>query len=369
MDNDIIQVIIESVPDCSAWLDPSSSLTRSPGVRIHGRVGKLLVHPTSPFLFHHRHATEQGGFHLLVLRWEPSSELMIAPEVINMTCQHPSPPIVVRTLNAGAGGVTHPMAISASGDIFIFSCGYLDHWAEIWDTSSHDPDRWNKLHTLKGEGGKRSVAVSQCGQRAITHCSRGYEMWDCSTGHEMHRIEHRICFAAFSPVGRLLACLCPDGQVSLRSVATGDEVATLIHSTFPSPNGCIAFNHDGSILAWSSAAAGISFWNMSTLTCVSQIACKVDAPYWVDTISFSRDGQFVITSSSEQKVEIRRVPAADESETGASSTLLGPTRVLIADKVRGGGAVFMSLDGRYISCLVLDDETQTLAYRCFSCSR
>ncbi|NBO34229.1 MAG: serine/threonine protein kinase, partial [Actinobacteria bacterium] len=113
----------------------------------------------------------------------------------------------------------------------------------------------------------------------------------------MHVLEghaERVDALSFSPDGAKLASASIDGSIQLWDVATGDCLCSL--QTFCAVS-CLAFSHDGSVLA---AASGktVQLWDLAA----GEPLRALESQSWVIGVAFSPHGSCLASCSSDRTV-------------------------------------------------------------------
>src|SRR5690606_34646983 len=91
-------------------------------------------------------------------------------------------------------------------------------------------------------------------------------LWDMATRQTVMVIKHGdwVRRLVASPDGNLLASACKDGTVKVISFATGEVIRTI--NAHEGGVDCVAFNHDGSLLATGGRDNAIKLWNLHPST-------------------------------------------------------------------------------------------------------
>ncbi len=126
------------------------------------------------------------------------------------------------------------------------------------------------------------------------HNENGLYLWDVETKKKVKIIEGAsITCAVYSPDGRLaLAGNSINGSITLRSIATGEALATLSGHT--GAVNSIAFSKDGKLAVSGSSDKTLKLWDV-TNRC--EIAAYPGHDGGVTSVAFSPDGRYVLSGS------------------------------------------------------------------------
>ncbi len=134
---------------------------------------------------------------------------------------------------------------------------------------------------------------------------RGFEWhyyWRLVHGDVVTWTDHRdrITCAALSPDGRLLASADMDNKVKLRDSVTGNVLRVLTPT--PYKTSCLAFTHDGKVLATGSASGLIDLWDVGSGEKIDWLQHTRNAA--VKSIAFLPDGQRLISAGADGAVKL-----------------------------------------------------------------
>lgn len=177
-----------------------------------------------------------------------------------------------------------------------------------------DPKTRKATKTLKTKGFAHSLAFSQDSKHLAAARFRGAEVWNLETGKTERTLEGHngyVMCVRFSPDGKTLATAGEDGTARLWNAETGEEIKTLVEADYPVM--CVAFSPDGSLLAVAlgdetrvTQPGPIQVWDIATGT------KKLELPEHekvANSVAFSKDGRFLISSSTDEKVNVYDITA------------------------------------------------------------
>ncbi len=126
---------------------------------------------------------------------------------------------------------------------------------------------------------------------------------------------------AFSLDGEILVTGDTNGEIHLRRVATGDQIATLKGHTDWVRS--IALSPDGKLLASGSSDRTIKLWNVQTGACLQTLQGHTN---WVRAVTFHPDNQLLATTSTDRSIRLWDVATGAcrhvlEGHTGAVYTV------------------------------------------------
>jgi WD40 repeat protein/uncharacterized caspase-like protein len=257
----------------------------------------------------------------------------------------------VRVLRGHAGFVT-ALTFSEEGEL-LASAGE-DGTIKLWD-AKNGLDKG----TLKEPGARfREIVFSPDGTRLASVDDREViVMWDLEALKEIYRIADHpspVTALAFSRDGKTLACGYWNGDIRLWNAADLTERLAITAEKFSSPVAAIAFSSDGKLLAsgervtpnvklWD-AASGRLLYEFSKRSAAGE---EVEFSHGddIEAVSFSEDGELLISCSRDTTVKIWSVKGRRELTVfkGHGSAVKAVRLVNNAQTVFSGGS-----DGEFI---------------------
>ena len=208
-----------------------------------------------------------------------------------------------RIVRTGSGGGV-ALAFSPDGKTFA-ATNTTDRRFHVWDAAS-DAERFslqfngftvphNLVYSpdgklLAGEGAWDSIV----------------RLWDVRLGTEIFQfppLKVRGNLLAFSPNGQLLAAAGGNGNLVVRNVKTGEEIAAW--STVGT--GCLAFHPDGKLLVTGHADGIFRFWETSTWTNTRELKAHTG---WIHQLRYTPDGKTLLSCGPDAIIHVRNADQA-----------------------------------------------------------
>jgi eukaryotic-like serine/threonine-protein kinase len=188
------------------------------------------------------------------------------------------------------------------------------------------------------------LAISPGGRLLATgHAHGKVTLWSLDTGRELATMEpekgHSVCAVRFNPDGTLLASASRDGSVRLWNVGTGAERATLLgHLGEPRT---AAFSPEGTYLATAGADRTVKIWDTAT---GSELATLARQAGEVRALVFSPDSKTLASGGDDGAIKLwdvatwQELISLDAHRGGVQSIAFSPDgRVLAASGADGQG--------------------------------
>jgi len=189
---------------------------------------------------------------------------------------------------------------------------------KLWDVTRPPdclalPTDATQYHTVSFSPDGALVA-SPSGTRKFGKAKPGVIVWDAGTGEERCRLPHaeEIYEVAISPCSRLLAAA-GKGGVTVWSLSDRTELRKLKTGSWADR---LAFSPDGTRLA-AAHVSGFTTFDTATWEVVRSITTSTKTTGWVTSLSYSRDGNQIITGRYGSPVQIW------DSASGAEVTCTG----------------------------------------------
>jgi WD40 repeat protein len=210
-------------------------------------------------------------------------------------------------------------AITSDGRLLI---GNTHGVTKLWDLNTGSP-----LRTLT-DANMVEIALSGDGKTVATLASRPNVMglfdkntitiWSGETGAEIRTFKEDtdVKTIALSQDGRILASGTVDQTVRLWNLSTGAALRTIKRSS-----GCLAFNHDGSILAIGNEGRGLVGATKAGTIALIDLASKNDLREFkaqtetVLSIAFSSDGRMLASGTNGDDVKLWNLTSGDALRT------------------------------------------------------
>lgn len=212
----------------------------------------------------------------------------------------------VQTSFGKGWGVVGPMVFGDDGDVLAFACG--DRTILVRDLAND-----KHLHTLSGQGGDLRLA-NDARELWLVDGTRTYR-WNLRKDPQAKTIAGRV----LSPRRSWTATVNGnDPTVHVVHIASGKKIQftgshTKIHR--------IAFSSNDRILVTGDHRGNISFWNPAT---GKPIANSVNHGGWINTLSFSKDARFLVSSSWDRRVGVWEIVPVSKAESTVNLAAVEP---------------------------------------------
>jgi WD40 repeat protein len=201
----------------------------------------------------------------------------------------------IRRFSGHTSGV-HSVAFSSDGQHIL--TGGDDGSALLWETQAR-----SELPTFNGENDMYAAAFSPDGKLLATNViSNELRLWNVSTGKMLWKAQDSglaLWALDYSPDGRYLVSGNMDGVTTLWDAKTGKLVRQFTAQGLDEING-LAFSPDGKTIV----AGGFSQKSVETFAPIWEVETgkellRLPLPSIAYTVSFSREGKYVLTGGSE----------------------------------------------------------------------
>ena len=247
----------------------------------------------------------------------------------------------VKTFRGHSHGI---WTVAYSPDGLTLASGGVDRLVRIWDIETG-----RLLRSLRGHTHEiRAAVYTPDGQVLVTGSDdRTIRLWNAKTGEPLKllftRYDHNVCSLSLSPDGLMLARGSHNKDIKIWEVTTGTELMTLLgkdqydHHWSP----CVAFCPDGIHLASGSDIGKIKIWEVlpsgeEKVVSIGHWRDDMDdnttenrgffvedegggfnkpMEYWIGAMTFTPDGQTLITGSRDCTIKYFEMPTATELRT------------------------------------------------------
>lgn len=170
-------------------------------------------------------------------------------------------------------------------------------------------------HSLAQRGGDvTNLAFSRDGRHmASAGAGNSIQFWDLVTGREIFVLRGSavpVSIVAFSPDGNTLAVGAREQTVRLWSLSGSHPVRTLTGADDPATwTTGMEFLRDGGMLASTSAAGTLTFWDPGSGRALRTVAAHRD---WIYSVAVSPNGRTVMTGSRDNTVRVWNAATGEE---------------------------------------------------------
>jgi WD40 repeat protein/transcriptional regulator with XRE-family HTH domain len=208
-----------------------------------------------------------------------------------------------------------------------------DGTARIWDATTG-----KGLLTVKGSGLVWHAMFSPDGKLLATAGQGGIaHIWNATTGQKvLDLVSHHadVFHIEFSPDGSRMATVSPDGTAKVWDSLTGKELFSLNQGDDVAPY-WVAFSPDGSRIAVANTRGSnegwVSIWDVIT---GELILALPDQNAFVNSVSFSPDGAYILTTSDDQTIRIWDANNGENLQTFFGQTINVANAVYSPDGTR-----------------------------------
>jgi len=209
-------------------------------------------------------------------------------------------PSAARTLSEEGAEFDH-LTFTPEGD-YLVTASYGDYTVRVWDTRS-----WAQLSTMKMSDRPTGVAASPRGDLFVTgDVYSNLTFWSIDGGSADAPLSvpanaGKHLAVAISGNGKLLATVSWDQQLSLWSLDSREplqRVETKLKWR------CVAFSPAGPVLAAGAATNKFALWDLRTGKGEVLTVPKVHPESDVSEISFSPDGEFILTGHGDSSISV-----------------------------------------------------------------
>jgi uncharacterized protein with WD repeat len=209
-----------------------------------------------------------------------------------------------------------------------------EQWVSIWSITTG-----SKVHQLE-DTQIMDASYSPDGRFLVTSENTPVVIiWDALTGEQLHQLEVDTgtnTGARYSPDGRFILTRSNDNTtVYIWDASTGQELHQLRSPNFVNT---ASFSPDGQSLVMGTSNGAVLIWDVATGEELHQLTGHTDQ---VPSVSYSPDGRFILTASLDHTARIWNA---------ATGEALGQ----LAGSMNGGTKTSYSPDGRFI--LAIDDD-------------
>lgn len=204
---------------------------------------------------------------------------------------------------AGHKAVVRHLAFSPDGQTLV--TGSVDNTVVFWDAAMG----LQRSTLPRQPGWGKLLALSPDGQTVAVQISDSVTWWDVAARRELAALRGYRPLA-FSPTGKTLATMDPDGpDVRFWDVTTGQKQGALDkdHGGISPP--AAAFAPDGQTLATSREDWTVKFWDVATGRERMRLAGHRDT---VNCMAFSPDGRTLATGSTDRTIKLWEVATGRE---------------------------------------------------------
>jgi WD40 repeat protein len=199
--------------------------------------------------------------------------------------------------------MVHHAEFSRDGRYVLTSCH--NGIVTVWDV-----EKDALVARLVGHTGEvEKAAFSPNGRQIVTAgADRSARLWEAATGRELRVLPHpaKVFSVAFDSRGERIVTACDDGFVRIWDAAPDSALPKPIAEFRAQEHGVrdAVFSPDGTRVAAAGEDGKAAVWDWSTGQSVGQIVKHHPGEQWVYYVSFSPDGRYFATASSDSLVNI-----------------------------------------------------------------